>query len=66
MVKPNCDIRCDEVNTKFPGYKSFKVGIGLEGMDTIMKPEVWPEGVLVSEFRHHKSGVGGKKINIIF
>lgn len=30
-------------------------------MDTIIKPEVWPEGVLVSEFRHHKGGDGGKK-----
>lgn len=29
-------------------------------MDTIMKPKVWPKGVLVSEFRHHKGGVGGK------
>lgn len=33
-------------------------------MDTIMKPEVWPEGVSVSEFRHWIKvvSVGNKSI----
>lgn len=36
-------------------------------MDTIMKPEVWPEGVSVSEFRHRIKvvSVGKKSISSI-
>lgn len=36
-------------------------------MDTIMKPEVWPEGVSVSELRHRIKvvSVGKKSISSI-
>jgi hypothetical protein len=48
----------EELKTKFPGYKSFKVRIPFSANGKILSPEVWPKGVLVSKFLfpRNKSG----------
>lgn len=43
------EVVCEEVITKLPGYKSYKVGINLNEVANVVKPDIWPEGVLVSE-----------------
>ncbi|KAG8260968.1 hypothetical protein J6590_085132 [Homalodisca vitripennis] len=44
------DIHCEELRTKFPGYKSFKIAVPVDKREDLLKPEVWPAGVLVSNY----------------
>jgi hypothetical protein len=47
------EVLCEEVQSKFPTYKSFKVGVDIGNKGNIMNPDIWPEGVLVSNYRFH-------------
>lgn len=51
----NISVVSEELRTKFPGYKSFKLRVPLECKDNILNTEVWPQGVLVSKFLFPKS-----------
>lgn len=67
-VSKLCDdkvIQCEELQTRYKTYKSFKVGCPVQYTDKLMDGEVWPEGILVTKFvpqrksLNHNSNHGG-------
>lgn len=48
------EVVCEELTTKFPGYRSFRAGVPLEKKKDVLNPEVWPEGILVSDYVFNK------------
>lgn len=43
-------IQCEELQTRYKSYKSFKVGCPVQYYDKLMDGEMWPEGILVTKF----------------
>lgn len=56
------DIMCEELQTKYPGYKSFKIGVPVSKSDIVYNPELWPEGVLVTKFFFSKNQRSDKDV----
>jgi len=41
---------CENVESRFSSYKSFKVGVNGEQKSKILDPDFWEEGILVKDF----------------
>ena len=48
--KINGDVTCEQFPTK-GRFKSFKVGIEMQHLETVQKAEFWPKGIAVRRFR---------------
>lgn len=45
------EVECEQLQSKHPNsYASFRVAIAVSNIDSALKPDVWPTGVLVSRF----------------
>lgn len=55
-LKPKIpNIMCDKLQSRQPSiYSSFKVSVPARCIDIIDDSNIWPEGVLVNRFFHHK------------
>lgn len=40
----------EELKTKYPGYKSFKIKVPQDKKDVVLDSKVWPKGVFVDRF----------------
>ncbi|CAH1109638.1 unnamed protein product [Psylliodes chrysocephalus] len=44
-------LRLEKLNSRYPQeYASFKLSVPNSELNKIMKPEIWPSGVLINEF----------------
>lgn len=53
FVSNLCDgkgILCEELQTRYNTYKSFKVGCPVAYQEKLLNGEVWPEGILVTKY----------------
>lgn len=58
-VKGLCNgdlVTCEELNTKYPTYKSFKIGFPEQFSNAVMDCEKWPQGILINKFYPSNSG----------
>ena len=57
-VKDETDVsinKCTALKTRNPNYTSFKISVSLKDRDTLLSPDVWPEGVICRKFRSPRS-----------
>lgn len=50
-------VSCEELQPKFPGYRSYKIGIPYSAKSSVFNPDSWPKGVLVSSFVFPKNNL---------
>lgn len=43
-------IVCEEIQTRYPSYKSFKVGFPQQFTSLVLDSEKWPEGILINKY----------------
>ena len=43
--------KCTALNIRNPNYSSFKISVCLKDRETLLSPDVWPEGVICRKFR---------------
>ncbi|XP_070532996.1 uncharacterized protein [Ptychodera flava] len=43
-------IDCDKLKTKYDSYASFCIAVRPDNFESLMNPDVWPEGVLIRKF----------------
>lgn len=63
-VSSQCDgkeVICEELQTRYQTYKSFKVGCPILYYDKLMDGETWPEGVLVTKYTPKKKYFGSSQ-----
>lgn len=55
-LKPHFpEVVCRGIESRYPsGYKSFKVEVDLQNCDRVMQAGLWPYGILVKRFFHHR------------
>lgn len=46
-------IICEDLKTRYPTYKLFKVGFPIQFTGTVMDCERWPEGILVNAYSNY-------------
>jgi hypothetical protein len=53
------DFVCEKLVTRHPSYSSFKIGVPMHLVTTMMDDEMWPSGILIGKYfpmRTSKSG----------
>lgn len=49
-IMPRANVECNQLQTRYNTYKSFKLNVVCENIETLMDPNSWPEGILVRKF----------------
>lgn len=51
LITLSSEIKIEKINSRRPEiYSSFKLSIPETDVDTIMNPDIWPEGVVINQF----------------
>ena len=48
IINDECSV--ERLETRFPSYSSYKVSCDAKHREAILKPEAWPEGVLIRQY----------------